>query len=89
MECIYLAPMPEDGDYPKAPPIHWLGPDDDWTNAPELGMLAQVFNQDIRNLPYVQDGLNATAKENLQFADYNETKPRHLHMLLDDWIAKP
>ena len=89
MECIYLAPMPEDGDYPSAPPIHWLGPDDDWTDAPELGMLAQVFNQDIRNLPYVQDGLNATAKENVQFSDYNETKPRHFHMLLDEWIARP
>ena len=88
MECIYLAPMPENGDYPKAPPIHWLGPDDDWTDAPELGMLAKVFNQDIRNLPHVQDGLNATAKENVQLADYNETKPRHFHMLLDEWVNR-
>ena len=52
-------------------------------------MLAKVFNQDVRNLPYVQEGLHATAKEHLQFADYNETKPRHLHMLIDEWIAKP
>jgi phenylpropionate dioxygenase-like ring-hydroxylating dioxygenase large terminal subunit len=89
MECIYLAPIPENGDYTPCKEIHWLGPDDDWTDAPELGMLAKVFNQDVRNLPYVQEGLHATAKEHLQFADYNETKPRHLHMLMDEWIAKP
>jgi hypothetical protein len=89
MECIFLAPMPENGEYPKAPPIHWLGPDDDWTDAPELGMLAKVFNQDVRNLPYVQDGLNAMARDYVQLADYNETKPRHFHMLLDEWVNRP
>ena len=88
MECIYLAPMPENGEYPAAPPIHWLGPDDDWTEAPELGFLAKVFNQDIVNLPYVQEGLHATARDKVQFADYNETKPRHFHELLEKWISK-
>ena len=89
MECMFLAPIPEHGDYEPVRQIHWLGPDDDWTDAPELGMLAKVFNQDVRNLPHVQDGLHATAKEYVQFADYNETKPRHLHMLIDEWIARP
>ncbi|MEM7564517.1 MAG: aromatic ring-hydroxylating dioxygenase subunit alpha [Pseudomonadota bacterium] len=88
MECMYLAPIPEDGDYQSASEIHWLGPDDDWTEAPELGMLAKVFNQDIRNLPYVQQGLMTTAKEYVQLADYNETKPRHFHMLLEEWLDK-
>jgi len=88
MECIYLAPIPEDGDFKPVSEIHWLSADDDWTEAPELGMLAMVFNQDTRNLPYVQEGLHATAKEHVQFADYNETKPRHLHMLIDDWINR-
>ena len=89
MECIYLDPIPEHGDYTAAKGIHWLSADDDRTDAPELGMLAKVFNQDIRNLPYVQEGLHATAKEHLPFADYNETKPRHLHQLIDEWIARP
>ncbi len=89
MECIYLAPIPEDGEYEPCREIHWLGIDDDWTEAPELGMLAKVFNQDIRNLPLVQQGMHATAMENLQLADYNESKPRHFHMLLEDWISRP
>jgi phenylpropionate dioxygenase-like ring-hydroxylating dioxygenase large terminal subunit len=89
MECLYMAPIPADGKYPKAVPIHWLGKDDDWVEAPELGTLAKVFNQDSRNLPFVQEGLHATAMKNLQLASYNETKLRHFHKLLDDWINKP
>lgn len=89
MECMYLAPIPEDGRYEPARDIHWLGPDDDWTDAPELGMLAKVFNQDTRNLPYVQQGLHATHRDFVQFASYAETKPRHFHALLEEWIARP
>ena len=89
MECMFLAPIPGDGVYPKGIPIHWLGPDDDWVEAPELGMLAKVFNQDSRNLPFVQQGLHATKMEKLQLASYGETKLRHFHKLLDEWIQKP
>jgi phenylpropionate dioxygenase-like ring-hydroxylating dioxygenase large terminal subunit len=89
MECMYMAPIPKDGKYPKGVPIHWLSADDDWVEAPELGTLAKVFNQDSRNLPFVQEGLHATAKQNLQLASYNETKLRHFHKLLDEWIQRP
>ena len=88
MECIYLAPIPDDGSHTPCREIHWLGADDDWTEAPELGMLAKVFNQDFRNLPYVQQGLHASSRGYVQFADYNETKPRHFHQLLDEWIER-
>ena len=89
MECLYLAPIPEDGKYTPCSTIHWLSADDDWTDAPELGMLAKVFNQDVRNLPYVQQGMHALQRDYVQLADYNETKPRHFQMLLEEWIAKP
>ena len=57
MECMFLSPY--SGERPPAAPIHWLGADDSWTDAPELGFLARVFNQDTFNLPSVQRGLNA------------------------------
>ncbi len=88
MECIYLAPIPDDGNFEPCRAIHWLGVDDDWTEAPELGFLAKVFNQDFRNLPYVQQGLHASGRGYVQFADYNETKPRHFHQLLEEWIGR-
>jgi phenylpropionate dioxygenase-like ring-hydroxylating dioxygenase large terminal subunit len=88
MECMYMAPVPKDGDYPKGLPIHWLGLDDDWVEAPELGMLSKIFNQDVRNLPHVQQGLHATKLPAIQLASYNETKLRHFHELLAEWVAR-
>jgi phenylpropionate dioxygenase-like ring-hydroxylating dioxygenase large terminal subunit len=85
MECMYLAPFT--GERPAAAPIHWLGPDDDWTEAPELGMLARVFNQDVFNLPNVQAGLMSGSLDRVTFASYQETKLRHFHGLLGRWVG--
>ena len=86
-ECMFFAPKPM-GECPPAAPIHWLGPDDDWVDAPELGMLAKVFNQDVYNLPRVQRGLRALKQPSIIFADYGETKPRHFHKLLEEHLAR-
>ena len=88
MECMYMAPTPVGEERPPAPPIHYLGPDDDWVEAEELGMLAKVFNQDVVNMPEVQRGLKAMKNPEVIFANYGETKPRHFHQLLDEWIAR-
>ena len=86
---MYFAPAPEGEKRPPAAPIHWLGPDDDWVEAPELGMLAKVFNQDVLNLPKVQKGLKTLKSQEVIFANYGETKPRHFHKLLKEWLDKP
>ena len=87
MECMFLAPIPEHGDYTPVREIHWLAPDQDWTDAPELGGLAKIFNQDQRNLPFVYQGLKATAKQHVRLADYNELKLRHFHGLYESWVG--
>ena len=87
MECMFLSPFPGD-ERPPAAPIHWLSDDEDWTAAPELGMLGRVFNQDVFNLPHVQAGLEALQRPGVMFADYQETKPRHFHAMLDEWLAR-
>jgi phenylpropionate dioxygenase-like ring-hydroxylating dioxygenase large terminal subunit len=84
MECMFLSPFAGD-DRPPAAPIHWLSDDEDWTEAPELGMLGRVFNQDVYNVPKVQAGLEAMMKPGVTFADYQETKPRHFHQILGEW----
>jgi phenylpropionate dioxygenase-like ring-hydroxylating dioxygenase large terminal subunit len=86
MECMYLSPYR--GAKPPAAAIHWLRDDEDWTKAAELGMLGRVFNQDVYNLPKVQAGLEAMTKPGVTFADYQETKPRHFHEQLDQWLAR-
>ena len=86
MECMFLDPYDESQPKPPAVPIHWLGVDDDWTEAPELGMLARVFNQDSFNLPKVQRGL-ASLRKDITLANYQETKIRHFHHLLGQYVG--
>ena len=84
MEVMYLSPFR--GKRPPAAPIHWLGEDEDWTKAPELGFLTKVFNQDTANLGRVQRGLQAAAHKEVTFGHYQETKLRHFHALLDRYV---
>ena len=88
-ECMYFAAVKDGEERPAAAPIHWLGPDDDWVDAPELGLLAKVFNQDVYNMPRVQRGLRTMKEPHVIFADYGESKIRHFHGLLDEWLQKP
>ena len=86
-ECMYMAPSPGGAENrPPPPPVHWLGPDDDWVEAPELGMLTKVFNQDIVNMPEVQRGLKMLKDPHVIFANYGETKVRHFQELLTKWV---
>ena len=85
MEVIYLAPYR--GRRPEPAKIHWLDFDEPWTNAPELGALAKVFAQDTFNLPKVQKGLRAARHTHVTLANYQETKIRHFHALLEKYIA--
>jgi len=84
MECYYLSPF--SGERPPPAPVHWLEEDDDWTEATELGILAKVFQQDSFNLPKVQIGLAAAQYDEIVLARYQETKIRHFHDLLSEWI---
>jgi len=45
-------------------------------------MLAKVFNQDLYNLPQVQLGLKNLASGHTLLSEYQETKLRHFHQLL-------
>ena len=45
-----------------------------------------MFNQDVRNMAFVYDGMKATARECTRLADYNETKIRHFHELYGEWV---
>jgi phenylpropionate dioxygenase-like ring-hydroxylating dioxygenase large terminal subunit len=89
MECMYLDPYDPSQPRPPTAEIHWLGVDQDWTDASELGMLARVFNQDTFNLPKVQRGLMTMVKPGVTLANYQELKIRHFHHLLEQWLARP
>ena len=85
MECMILSPFK--GARPPASPLRMLGVDDDWTEAYELGLLTRVFNQDVYNLPNVQQGLESGALQEVIFARYQEGKIRMLEAELGRWVG--
>jgi phenylpropionate dioxygenase-like ring-hydroxylating dioxygenase large terminal subunit len=89
-ECIFEVMMfpvaPDPSNKPAPAPVTRLGPDDDWTMAPELGAVAKIFQQDSINLPHVQRGLKAQEQQEVVFANYNETKIRHFWELMYRWL---
>ncbi|MDH4016635.1 MAG: aromatic ring-hydroxylating dioxygenase subunit alpha, partial [Actinomycetota bacterium] len=86
MEVFFLAPFR--GKRPPAAKTQWLEEDDDWTEAVELGLLSKVFNQDTFNMGKIQAGLRAKPDGKIPFARYQESKMRHFHYLLEQWIAR-
>jgi phenylpropionate dioxygenase-like ring-hydroxylating dioxygenase large terminal subunit len=84
MECFFLSPF--EGERPPPAKEHRLGEDETWTDAPELGMLAKVFNQDLFNMEKVQLGLETTFKPGITLANYQEAKVRWLHHLLGQFV---
>ena len=85
MEVFLLAPYR--GSRPAPAPLHWLDVDEPWTQAPELGSLANIFMQDTFNLPNVQRGLRAASHTHVTFARYQEMKIRHFHTLLEKCLS--
>jgi hypothetical protein len=86
MEVMYLVPWSEDQPKPPAAPIHWLGEDQLFTDAPEMGPLARVLNQDCYNLPKMMTGLKAKVEPTIYLSAYAEGKVRHFNALYDKWL---
>lgn len=84
MEVFVLSPFV--GDRPAPAKCHWLGFDDSWTQAPELGVTARILDQDSSNIPKVQIGLQSAPFPGLVLSVYQESRIRHFHQLLDDRI---
>jgi hypothetical protein len=86
MDVYLLAPF--SGERPPPRPTTWLDSDESWTNASELGMLGKVFDQDSFNMSKVQKGMEQRAKPGLTLANYQESKVRWHHQLLEKWLEE-
>jgi nitrite reductase/ring-hydroxylating ferredoxin subunit len=89
MDVMIMRPVPKNAPRPKPAPVHELGLDDPWSDAPEMGEgLITIFSQDMGNLPYVQEGLRASGTGVVHFGRYTETRIRHHHQMIDRYIAE-
>ncbi len=68
--------------------MHQLTDDEPWAAAVELGTLGSIFDQDMANLPYVQEGLKASKTGEVNLGDYQEIRIRHFHRTLDKYLAR-
>ena len=86
MEIIRMFPTPA-GEEPTSCPIHEIGLDGTFLDAPELGpFLAPVAYQDEALLPRVQRGMRTSVKPGITLTDYQESLIRNQHRLLEHYI---
>jgi phenylpropionate dioxygenase-like ring-hydroxylating dioxygenase large terminal subunit len=79
MECMLLAPF--SGTRPRSADLHWLGDDESWLAATELGLLANVFQQDMINLENLHRGLRSSQRKMTVLGRYQELKIRHFYSI--------
>lgn len=88
MDVWRLAPIPETGPRPEPSPCVRLKLEQTWKEATEMGLLADVFEQDMANLPRVQAGLKSTGKRGVSFGNYQEARLRQVHTTIDRFITE-
>lgn len=88
MEVRLLVRTPKGAPSPRGVPMHLLTEEEPWTAATELGALGGIFDQDMANLPYVQEGLKVSKNNEVQLGDYQEIRIRHFHRTLDKYLAR-
>lgn len=86
-DVIVLGRFAEGTACPPAARLNRLGDDEPFSNAPEIGALGAVFDQDMRNLPYMMKGLKASKKGAVSLASYQESRIRHHHLTLDKYLG--
>lgn len=87
MEIMMLAPLPDDADVPPGAEVQWLGPDESFSSAPQLGpFLAPIFDQDQSNIVRNQIGLRTSLKPGITLSNYQESLVRHHDQVLDRYV---
>ncbi|HMP55134.1 MAG TPA: aromatic ring-hydroxylating dioxygenase subunit alpha [Novosphingobium sp.] len=85
MQAMLLAPWPEGKPKPLPKAQRFLAEDEPWTNAPELGGLAKIFEQDCGNIPQVHIGLKTKQPPHIWLSGYQEAILRAWH---DNYAAR-
>ena len=63
-----------------------LGTQGQWSDAPALGQMGWIFDQDTDNSPRIQAGMKASGKGAVTLANYQESRIRHFHQTLDKYL---
>jgi hypothetical protein len=86
MEIYQLDRVPKGQPRPKPAAMRTLSAHQKWSEAEELGGLGLIADQDMGNLPYVQEGLKASGSRQVQFANYQDMRIRQHHIMIQRYI---
>lgn len=87
MDVVLLSPWPSDTPRPPPAPVRRLKSDERVSDAPELGVLARIFMQDIGNMVKVQEGLRTSSQGYVIISDHQEAQLRHFYDLYTRWMG--
>ena len=82
-----LAPPPAGGERPPAAPMTYLDFDEPFSSIAEWGRVANVFDQDMENLPNVQRGMRSAAVPNATLGSYQEQRIAALHEFVQQRVG--
>ena len=87
MEIYLLAPRDLSQPPPEAAPVEWLPEDRPFSEHRGLGRLGPIFDQDYGNIIGVWKGLHSTVQPGLVLGRYQESRIRHYHRRIDDYVG--
>jgi nitrite reductase/ring-hydroxylating ferredoxin subunit len=86
MEVRLIARAPDKEPLTRGAAFHLMGETEKWADAPELGTLGAVLDQDTTNMELVHEGLKCSINGNVELGDYQEVRIRHFHQVLDRYL---
>ena len=86
-DILVLEPLPDGAQHPEPPEPTRLAIEQSYTEAPELGWLAPVYDEDTGNLELQTRGLK-TSRKGLTLGNYQEARIRRVHQTLDAFMEQ-
>ena len=86
MDVMLLEPVPAHGPRPAPAATRHLAEGQRWAEAPELGYMGRILDQDTATLGRIQRGL-AGGGPDVVLSRYQESRIRHFHATLGDYLG--
>jgi hypothetical protein len=86
MEVRLIARQPDKDPRARGAAFHLMSESESWADAPELGTLGAVLDQDTTNMELVHQGLKCSINGQVELGDYQEVRIRHFHQVLDRYL---
>lgn len=89
MEVRILMRIPKGEKAPKCEGMHLIPEGEPFISAGHLigTALAGVFDQDMENLPHVQQGMKASKNKRIELGHYQESRIRQFHTTMDKYLS--